>query len=72
MVKHQIGKLLKQVYHRGSILGLLFYLIYINDLTNNLKSNVKLFADDTSLFSKICGTLETANVMKNDLRKIHK
>ena len=35
-----------------SILGLLF-LVYINDLSNGLKSNPKLFADDTSLFSVI-------------------
>ena len=31
---------------QGSILGL----IYINDLPSGLKSNVKFFADDTSLF----------------------
>ena len=29
-----------------------------------------LFADDTSLFSEICDTLETGNVLNNDLRKI--
>ena len=33
-----------------SIFGPLFFLVYINDLTDNLKCNVKLFADDTSLF----------------------
>ena len=36
---------------QGSILGPLFFLVYINNLTDNLKCNVKLFADDTSLFT---------------------
>ena len=55
---------------QGAILWPLFFLIYINDLTDNLSINVKLFADDTSLFSEICDPLETANVLNNDLRKI--
>ena len=55
-----------------SILGPLFFLIYFNDLTGNLNSNVKLFVDDTSLFSEICDQLETENVLNNDLRKIRK
>ena len=35
------------------ILGILLFLVYINDLFNGLKSNPKLSADDTSMFSVI-------------------
>ena len=38
----------------GFNLRRLFFLIHNDDLTNNLKRNVKLFADDNSLFSEIC------------------
>ena len=36
---------------QGLILGPLLFLVYIDDLSNGLKSNPKLFADDTSVFS---------------------
>ena len=38
---------------QGVILGRLFFLMSISDLSSNLLSNVKLFADDTSLYSAI-------------------
>ena len=36
---------------QGSVLGPQFFFIYINDQPQGLNSEVKLFADDTSLFS---------------------
>ena len=33
------------------MLGPLFFLVYINDLVDDLSSDAKLFADDTSLFT---------------------
>ena len=57
---------------QGSILAPLLCLIYINDLTNELKSNVKIFAGDTSLFTIVKDNNESANIINNDLLQISK
>ena len=38
---------------QGSVLGLLFFLMNINDLDEGMSSTTKLFGDNTSLFSII-------------------
>ena len=55
---------------QGSILGPLFFLIYIKDLPNKLESNAELFADDTFLFTIVKDENKSANVLNNDLSLI--
>ena len=55
---------------QGHILGPLLFLIYVNDLTNDIKSKCKLFADDTSLFSLVHDIDTSANDLNHDLEKI--
>ena len=54
---------------QGPILGPLFFLIYINDLSVDITSTVKLFADDT-LFAIVHDPNTSANELNKDLQKI--
>ena len=53
-----------------SVLGPLFFLIHINDLCDDLSCDVKLFADDTSLFAMVFNENISAQNLNSDLRKI--
>ena len=55
---------------QASIFRPLFFLIYINDLAENLSSNPKHFADDTSLFSAVRDLNTSAIEVNDDLKKI--
>ena len=55
---------------QGYILGPVFFLIYINDLTNGLPSNAELFADATLLFSVVHNVSIQTDELNNDFVKI--
>ena len=57
---------------QGSVLGPLLFLVYINDLEGNIKSNATSFADDTILFSIVKNPEISANDLNYDLDAIHR
>ena len=50
-----------------SVLGPLLFLVYINDLERNVKSNIKLFADYTMLISILQNPETSANDLNHEL-----
>ena len=52
---------------QGPVLAPLLFLVYINDLERNIKSNIKLLADDTMLISMVKNPEMSANDLNQDL-----
>ena len=52
------------------VLGPILFLFYINDLPDGITSIYKIFADDTSHFSKVQDINKSANGLNCDLEKV--
>lgn len=56
---------------QGSVLGPFLFLLYINDICNDLVNHIRLFADDTSLYAIIDNDITNViNSLSNDLEHI--
>ena len=61
---------LKAGVPQGSVFGPLLFLVYINDLTDNISSDMRLFADDSSLFTRVKGSDQTHENLIKDLKVV--
>ena len=52
--------------------GPLLFLLYINDIVNEINSNIRLFADNTSLYLIVDFPDSAAQILNIDLKRISK
>ena len=54
----------------GTVLGPLLFLLYINDITADIKSDIRLFADDCILYLTI-SSRHDQTILQEDINTLH-
>ena len=54
---------------QGSVLGPVLFLLYINDINGNIKSSIRLFADDSIIYRKISSKTDH-EILQTDLSQL--
>ena len=54
---------------RGTVLGPTLFLIYINDIADNINSTIRLFADDSVVYRQI-NSPDDHRILQEDLQKL--
>ena len=54
---------------QGTVLGPLFFFVYINDIQRNISSKLSIFADDSLLYSQITKP-EDVDILQNDINTL--
>ena len=65
-------KELKAGIPQGSKLGPILWLHYVNDIVNDIESQILLFADDTCCFVSGRDPAETSQILNRDLDRLNK
>ena len=55
------------VISQGSVLCIILFVLYVNDLPSNILSGVYMFADDNKIFKIILKKPEDQRILQNDL-----
>ena len=56
---------------QGSVLGSILFLLYINDINENVQSSIHLFADDSIIYRKINSNIDH-QILQTDLIQLEK
>ena len=55
---------------QGTILGSILFLIYVNDVSSNISSSIKMFADDTKVYREIADFENDTRALQTDIVRL--